>query len=254
MRWGVIAVVLLLLTACQSPAPEPIIVTPSAPMDTPVPTVVETPAVAAEPTAAPVVEVTPVAPVADEGVYERPEEAGPSMQGYLQHFTDNVQNYRFAYKNDIWLVQGKNAKVVLFRVITNEFHAPFIDTLYFDFGKRTLIGVCEGRDTNIKRQCALQDAIGKKYAMPYVQFKIVLPEDWMREFQNLYTQVSDTPQLITDRETVHLKHAGRTRTTDMFIDPAIGLPLVVIDNDIEYHYDELAKNQFGSDSNVVPIG
>jgi hypothetical protein len=139
-------------------------------------------------------------------------------------------------------------------VLQNQFHAPFIDTLYFDFAKRTLVGVCEGRDTNIKRQCSQQDAIGKKYAMPYVQFKIPLPEDWMREFQNIYTQVSDTPQLITDRETVHLKHSGRTRTTDLFIDPAIGLPLVVIDNDAEYHYDDLAKNQFGSDSNVVPIG
>lgn len=247
MRWGVIAVIaLLFLSACTSPAPEPVAVTP-------VPTAVETPVAEPEPTAAPVVEETPEPP-ADEGVYERPEEAGPSMQGYLQHFTDTVQNYRFTYKNDRWLVQGTNAKVILFRVMQNEFHAPFIDTLYFDFAKRTLVGVCEGRDTNVKRQCAQQDAIGKKYAMPYVQFKIPLPEDWMREFQNLYTQVSDTPQLITDRETVHLKHTGRTRTTDLFIDPAIGLPLVVIDNDAEYHYDDIAKNQFGSDSNVVPIG
>jgi len=256
MRWGmIIAAIVLLLLACK-----PVVVTETVPAPQPaVPEVQPVAEPAAEPQAepAPVPEpaVTVESPPAEaEGVYDPEVEALPSIPLYLDTFKNDVKNYRFTFKNDKWVVQGKNAKVILFRVMKNEYHAPFIDTIYFDLERRTAVGMCEGRDTNIRKQCALQDVTGKKYSLPYVQFKIRLPHDWLVEFQNLYTSVSETPQLVTDRDTVHLRHLTQSRTTDMWIDPGIGLPLVVIDNGAEYHYDDLAKNQFGSDTNVLPIG
>jgi hypothetical protein len=252
MRRGVlIAAIVLFLLACK-----PVVVTETAPAPAAEPVVQPkaAPVAEAEPATVPEPAATVESPPAEEGVYEPPVDAPPSIPLYLDTFKNDVKNYRFTFKNDKWVVQGKNAKVLLFRVMKNEYHAPFIDTIYFDLERRTAVGMCEGRDTNIRKQCALQDVTGKKYSLPYLQFKIRLPHDWLNEFQSMYTSVSETPQLVTDRDTVHLRHLTQVRTTDLWIDPSIGLPLVVIDNGAEYHYDDLVKNQFGADTNVLPIG
>jgi len=165
--------------------------------------------------------------------------------GFLQKFTNEIKDYAFTYRGDQWFVAGTKAKIKLNRVLENQYHAQFIDTIYIDLERRTAIGVCEGRDTNIKKQCTLRKTLDEKYALPYVQFKIILPEDWLREMQNLYVSVSDTPRLVTDRKTVHLKHSSQIRQTDLFIEPSSGLPIAVIDNGIEYQYDHLNKNQLG---------
>lgn len=261
MRWGVlVAVVVLFLIACRAPAP----VAPAelAPAESSEPAVepvdeevvdeepVPEPAVTVEPG---VPEELPVEPEAEEGVYERPAEDVPSIPLYLKTFKESVEDYKFTFRSDKWYVKGKNAKVELFRILQNEFHAPFIDTIYFDLERRTAVGVCEGRDNNIKTQCSLQDVLGKKFSMPYVQFKIKLPEDWLVEFQNYYTSLSDTPRLVTDRDTVHLKYSTQTRVVDFFIDPSSGLPIVVVDgDDAEYQYQNLAKNQLKPTERVVP--
>lgn len=257
MRWGVlVAIVVLFLIACRAPAPvvpaEPAVpaeeqVVPAEPVEE---------AVDEEPVPAVIVEPgVPEVPIneSEEGVYERPAEDVPSIPLYLKTFRENVEDYAFTFRSDKWYVKGKNAKVELFRILQNEFHAPFIDTIYFDLERRTAVGVCEGRDNNIKTQCSLQDVLGKKFSMPYVQFKIKLPEDWLVEFQNYYTSLSDTPRLVTDRDTVHLKYSTQTRIVDFFIDPSSGLPIAVIDgDDAEYQYNNLAKNQLKPTDRVVP--
>lgn len=261
MRWGVlVAIVVLFLIACRAPAP----VAPAVPEG-----IVESPAVEGqvEDAEEPVVDEEPVSAVtvepgvpeeppvneSEEGVYERPAEDVPSIPLYMKTFKENVEDYAFTFRSDKWYVKGKHAKVELFRILQNEFHAPFIDTIYFDLERRTAVGVCEGRDNNIKVQCTQQNVLGKKFSMPYVQFKIKLPEDWLVEFQNYYTSVSDTPRLVTDRDTVHLKYGTQTRVVDFFIDPSSGLPIVVVDgDDAEYQYQNLAKNQLKPTERVVP--
>lgn len=257
MRWGVlVAIVVLFLIACRAPAPAAPV--ESAPAGTPEPAVepVVEEVVDEEPVPAVIVEPgVPEVPIneSEEGVYERPAEDVPSIPLYLKTFKENVEDYAFTFRSDKWYVKGKNAKVELFRILQNEFHAPFIDTIYFDLERRTAVGVCEGRDNNIKTQCSLQDVLGKKFSMPYVQFKIKLPEDWLVEFQNYYTSLSDTPRLVTDRDTVHLKYSTQTRVVDFFIDPSSGLPIVVVDgDDAEYQYQNLAKNQLKPTERVVP--
>jgi hypothetical protein len=187
----------------------------------------------------------------ETGTYERPAEAPPSIAKYQAIFKD-VKNYKFTYKNDRWFVSGKRAKMIPFRVLENMYRAPFIDTIYFDLENLTAVGVCEGRDTQIKRQCAQMDVLGKKYSVPYVQFKIQLPEDWLIEYQNLYMYVADTPKLASPVETVHLKHQTQTRLVDIYFDPVIGLPVAVVDNGIEYHYELLSKNSLGFQESIVP--
>ncbi len=248
MRFTIIlAALFVFLAACAPAAPQPIIV-PSAPAPVEQPPVappVEPPAVEQSPAES---EPTP----AEEGVYERPVEEGPSIPKYLNQFKNEVTSYSFVFKSDNYLVAGKHARIDLFRVLQNQYHAPFIDTVYLDLERKTAIGVCEGRNDNIKKQCAVQDALGRKYALPYVQFKITLPEDWLVESQNLYVTESATPTLVTDRPTVHLKHSTKTRTIDFFIDPAIGLPIIVIEDNLEYQYTKLAKNQLGFQEKIVP--
>jgi hypothetical protein len=253
MRWGVsVAIAVLFLIACRAPAP-------IVPAETAAPEPAEESVVGEEPVPESAVTVESGEPEeapaneSDEGVYERPAEDVPSIPLYTKVFKENVQDYKFTFRSDKWYVKGRNAKVELFRILQNEFHAPFIDTIYFDLERRTAVGVCEGRDNNIKTQCVQRDTLGKKFSMPYVQFKIKLPEDWLVEFQNYYTFVSDTPRLVTDRDTVHLKYSTQTRVVDFFIDPSSGLPIAVIDgDDAEYQYQNLAKNQLKPTERVVP--
>lgn len=249
MRCGImLAFIALFLLACAPiEEPQPIVV-PSAPEQPPVeqPPVVEQP-----PAEQPPAEQPPAEPP-EEGMYERPPEEGPSIAKYLNQFRNEVKNYKFTFKNDQWTVEGNHARIDLFRVLQNQYHADFIDTVYLDLERRTAIGVCEGKVPNILKQCALRQTLHKKYAVPYVQFKIVLPEDWLAQSQNMYVTESDTPRLVTDRPTVHLKHQTQTRLFDLFIDPSIGLPIVVIDDGIEHQYQRLTKNQLGPKEKVIP--
>ncbi|MEM4254095.1 MAG: hypothetical protein QXR48_01780 [Candidatus Woesearchaeota archaeon] len=189
----------------------------------------------------PVVNVTPM--IKEEGIYERPPEEPPSIAKFLEQFRKEVKDYTFTYKSDKWLVKGKKAKIILFRTLQNQYTAPFIDTIYIDLEKRTAFGTCEGYNNNIKVQCAQRETLGKPYAVPYMQFKIQLPEDWLTDLQNLYFTVADAPRLAADRPTVHLKHQSQKRVIDIYIDPSSGLPVAVVDNGTEYHYQGLAKNQ-----------
>jgi len=193
-----------------------------------------------------------VEPPAEEGIYEPPVAEEPTIAKFLEQYRKEVKNYKFTYKSNTWVVEGDKAKILLFRVLQNQYHAPYIDTIYLDLTRQTAVGVCEGHDQIIRKQCAVRQTLDKQYAMPYVQFKINLPHEWLVEFQNLYVTLAETPQLVMDRETVHLKHSTNTRMTDMFIDPGIGLPVVVVDNNIEYHYENMAKNQFGPKEKTTP--
>ncbi len=264
MRWATVAVlVILLLAGCREKAFVPITLGEQMPVENTTEPSTETLPVANE-TTAPFEEVVykpgnDTEPAIGEQpetneptAYEPPVEAPPSMAKYQAIFRNNVKNYKFTYKNDKWFVSGKRAKMIPFRVLENMYQAPFIDTLYFDLENLTAVGVCEGRDTQIKRQCAQMGVLGKKYSVPYVQFKIQLPEDWFAGYQNLYMTVADSPKLASPIETVHLKHQTQTRRVDIYFDPVIGLPVAVVDNGIEYHYGLLSKNSLGFQESMVP--
>ncbi len=265
MRLGVIIVALLLVLSACKPVVIEDVPEPAAPVEPPKPqapepnpnVIVETPPETAV-TAPSDVAASVAEPAVNESaepeetVYERPVEAPPSIMKYQVIFRRDVSNYKFNYKGDQWFVQGKRAKLIPFRILENIYHAPFIDTIYFDLENRTVVGVCEGRDDSIKRQCLQQNALGTKFSMPYIQFKIPLPEDWLTEYQNLYMTLADAPKLVTDRDTVHLKHQSQTRVIDVYIDPAIGLPLAVVDSGVEYKYERLSKNSLGFGQKMVP--
>jgi hypothetical protein len=255
---ALLAVLVALLAGCamlQKEQPPAMPVPAAEPVAEPVDLPERAPASEDQPTsgsALPESNVTVEAGVPEEGVYERAPEEPKTMADFLSYFRNNVDNYRFKFKSDTWYVAGRTAKIELFRVLENEYHAPFIDTIYLDLERRTAVGVCEGRSTNIRKQCALRQTLDNKYALPYVQFKIKLPEDWLVEFQNLYVSPAETPQLVSDRETVHMKHATKTRLTDLYIDPSSGLPVAVVDGGAEYKYEALAKNNFAPGTVLVP--
>ncbi len=260
MRWAAITVlVILLLAGCREKEFVPIIQGEQMPVENKtepsLPVVNET-APFEETVYKPATETEPAVgqqPETNEtGTYEMPVEAPPSIAKYQAIFKGDVKNYKFTYKNDLWYVSGKRAKVVPFRVLENMYLAPYIDTIYFDLENLTAVGVCEGRELQVKRQCAQMGILGKKYSVPYVQFRIQLPEDWFVEYQNLHMFVADAPKLVSDRDTVHLKHQDQTRPVDIYFDPVIGLPLAVVDNGVEYHYELLSKNSLGFQESVVP--
>jgi hypothetical protein len=263
MRWGLIIAMLavIVLAACKPVVIEDVPVTPSE-QAIPAPQPAANPNILVEHppeenvTAPAVVQPPVIQPVeeneTEKSFYERQPEAPPSIAKYQVIFRKEAKNYKFNYKTDQWFVEGKRAKIIPFRVLENIYHAPFIDTIYLDLENRTAVGVCEGRDDNIKRQCIQQNVLGKKFAMPYVQVKIPLPEDWLVEYQNLFMTVANAPKLATDRTTVHLKHISQTRTVDVYIDPSFGLPVAVVDNGIEYHYERLSRNSLGFNEKMVP--
>jgi hypothetical protein len=188
----------------------------------------------------------------EPGVYERQPEAPPSIAKFAVIFRKQVKEYKFVYKTDQWFVQGKRAKIIPYNVLENIYRAPFVDAIYIDLENKTAVGVCEGRDSNLRKKCTSMGVLGKQYALPYVQFKIQLPEDWLFDYQNLYMTVADAPKLAIEREVVHLKHQSNTRIVDIYIDPTMGLPVAVIDDNVEYHYDRLSKNSLGFQESMVP--
>lgn len=177
-----------------------------------------------------------------EGQYEPSTQEKPSIQKFASTFLNEVKNYKFKHDNNWYKVKGDLVRIELGRVLKNAYNAPFIDVVYLDRERRMATGVCEGLDNNIKKQCALRGTLKQRYAVPYLKFAIKFPDDWLEEFQNLYTVQAQTPQLVTDRPTIHLKHATQLRTTDLYFDPTSGLPIAVIDNNKEYHYTKLSKN------------
>ena len=246
MRWGVLcSVILIFLMACSPAEPEQEAV-PIEPEPIAEPVVEAVPEPVEEPEEAVVVETAP-----EEEIYERPPD-DPHIIKFLKTYESSVTDYKFEFKNNVWHVKGKKAKMIPFRILENKYHDPVIDTIYFDFKRKTATGACEGHDYNIRKQCTLRNIIGQQYALPYVQFKIPLPDEWLYEVQNLYVFESTSPKLVIDRQTIHLKHSLGTRTTDLFFDPSSGLPVVVIDDSKEYHYDNLAKNQLRTGEDVVP--
>jgi len=244
MRWALLMILLLSLTACsvffEQPAPAaPVPVAPAPVVQPSVNATAPAPAAPApaENESAPAEETSPA-----EETHDIAGPEAPSVAQFIDIFHKDVKNYKFTYKNDLWMVQGKQAKVVPFRTLQNVYAAPMIDTIYFDLDRRTAVGVCEGRDTQTRKQCASRKILGVPYALPYVQFKIKLPEEWLTEFQSLYLAEAETPKINTDRPTTHLKYLTHTRTTDLYIDESSGLPVAVIDDGTEYHYELLAKN------------
>ncbi|MEM4240104.1 MAG: hypothetical protein QXM31_03555 [Candidatus Woesearchaeota archaeon] len=247
MRWAMaLTLVILLLAACKPVETQEIIHEPAVPVVEQPPATM--PVVEQPPVAEPVVEQPPATVPAAEPVYERPPEQQPTITGFLSQYKNEVKDYKFNYKNDAWAVQGNYARIKLFRVLQNIYQAPYIDTVYLDLERRTAVGVCVGYDDKIRRQCADRQTLGRKYALPYVQFKIMLPHDWLFDKQNLYFTIADTPKLVTSRQTVHLKHQSQARVIDLYIDPSSGLPVAAVEDGTEYHYENLAKNQLGSES------
>jgi hypothetical protein len=249
MRWGSIAAILLVLLAgCitiqvpdktdeepQAPGPVPAPAEPAEAQAQPSPEDAEPQAQGPEPPA------PSPEPVAEEQ-REPPAPTAASIQGFYDLYLTEVKNYKFTYNSDVYKVKGRFVRIELFRVLQNIYNAPYIDVIYLDRERRMAVGVCEGRDIQIKKQCSMRDTLDKQFAVPYIQFAITFPDDWLKEFLNLYSAPAETPRLPTERLTVHLKHTTQTRTTDLYIDPSSGLPLVVIDNSKEYHYQGLSRN------------
>lgn len=240
--WVAAIIILLAIAGCvkapieevvEEPLSEPVVEVQEEIVEEPPEEVIEEPEETEE-----VVEEEPI-----EGQYEPDPVVKYSIQDFYTKYQNDVRNYDFTYNNNKYQVKGKLAKIELFRVLQNVYNAPYIDIVYLDRERRMAIGVCEGIGIQIKKQCLMRDTLNKQFAVPYIEFAIKFPDDWLKEFMNLYTAPADTPVLVTDRPTIHLKHITATRTAELYIDPSIGLPVVVIDNSKEYHYTHLAKNK-----------
>lgn len=177
-----------------------------------------------------------------EGQYDPVVEKTPAIASFRNTFLNDVKNYQFSHGTNQYKVKGKLVKIILGRVLQNQYNAPHLDVVYLDRSRKMALGVCEGLDQNIRRQCAHRGTLKQFFAVPYLQFAITFPEDWLEEFLYKPAFPAETPQLATERPTVHLKHSTQTRTTDFFFDPPSGLPVVVLDNGREYHYAKLSKN------------
>lgn len=178
---------------------------------------------------------------APENQFE-PVEEEYSVKKFYELYKAEVQNYKFKFNTDIYKVKDNLVKIELSSVKENIYNAPFVDTVYLDRERKTAIGVCEGRNSNVRKKCTFREVWKKQFAMPYIKFAIKFPDDWLTEFLYLHTVLANRPVLATERPNIHLKYVSTSRKTELFFDPTSGLPMVVSDNNVEYHYKNLARN------------
>ncbi len=116
-----------------------------------------------------------------------PSHERTKMYKLLDIFAEKVTGYQFEYKDDDYYVKGTRYKVILdSAVIVKDVSFGdmkkslfYYDTIYVDRATKTAIAYCEGHDSQINTQCGKLGLYDLAYPVPFKNYDITLPEDWL---------------------------------------------------------------------------
>jgi hypothetical protein len=182
----------------------------------------------------------PVTP-ADETITEEPvNETIPQTKlgGYLETFAQTVQSYQFDYQQKTYRVRGSNIKITLDTPIYERSATsvdgksyPYIwlDAIYLDRKEKSAVGYCEGLTETVKEKCRQFELADVVFPRLFGDYLIPLPEDWLFTFLNYVPSEIQLHKTAIDRRIVDfLRFDVEGKTTELSIDPRIGLPLTVV--------------------------
>jgi hypothetical protein len=161
-----------------------------------------------------------------------PAQTRTRMYRFLDKFA-KVTGYDFAYKGDHYYSKGTKYKIILSAPETVsgakfgdvEKHLYYYDTIYVDRTAKTAIAYCEGHDSKVNKQCAQLELYDLAYPVPYNDYSILLPEDWLLTYLDKEpSSVEENKYYIEGRATVFVRF-NETPEIELNIDPGNGLVL-----------------------------
>ena len=192
---------------------------------------VETPAEEAEPAEEKVEETAKEAEAIEETV--SPPQERTRMYKFLDIFAAKVTSYEFEYKGDEYYVKGTRYKIILdapatvkevsFGDITKRLY--YYDTVYVDRATKTAMAYCEGHDSQVNTQCSQLELYDLAYPVPFTDYNIILPEDWLFNYLDTEpTTWDENKYYIESRASTTVTFAGDPEL-ELDFDPSSGLAL-----------------------------
>ncbi|VVB80845.1 Uncharacterised protein [uncultured archaeon] len=196
-------------------------------------------------------------PKAEETVKEEttsPAQTRTRMYKFFDAFA-KITGYDFIYKGDHYYSKGTKYKIILGAPNTatdvkfgdTEKHLFYYDTIYLDRNAKTAIAYCEGHTSQLNKQCAELALYDLAYPVPYNDYNILLPEDWLMENLDKEPSLVDANKYyINGRATIFVK-INETPEIELSFDPGTGLVLRADEKKGEqllarYNYEELSAN------------
>ena len=273
MKWALVIIALLILAGCAAPEESEAkklaeklkeeAEQPAAPVQTPEtqaqptpePTAVAIPTEIPEPTAVaiPIEIPKPITQDVEETVAQPQERT--EIYAFLDKFVQKVTGYQFSYKQDKYYVRGTKYKVELFRPVTQKSVTFgelkktlfYYDTVYVDRATKKAVAYCEGHQSYLNTQCAQLEIYDLAYPVPFADYNMTLPEDWLLAYVNQEPTVLEEDKYYVNQKSVtRATFEGENTTAELNFDPVTGL---VIRADLKsggqfgrYDYEDLAAN------------
>lgn len=171
-------------------------------------------------------------------IIEATEETEPAertpLYDFLDTFAKKVSGYQFIHKSDQYFVKGTKLKIVLDKprvarqVKLNgiAYSLFYYDTVYVDRAAKKATAYCEGRETELNRQCVKMNLHDVPYAVPFSEYNILLPEDWLFSFLDKNPVRIDKDKYIVLGKSAHsYTFRQGDDSTELFFDDITGLPV-----------------------------
>ncbi|MBS3124826.1 hypothetical protein J4211_01055 [Candidatus Woesearchaeota archaeon] len=176
---------------------------------------------------------------------------------FLDLFAKKVNSYQFTYNGNYYALKGTKYRVVLSHpgtarevTFSNTTRRQFyFDTVYVDRVAKTATGYCEGRTSNVNHQCATLELYDLAYSLPFNDYLIVLPEDWLLSYLNRDpSSFEENKYYVSDHSTILFTFNETNSITELNFDQSTGL-VIRADQKVDtvlvnrYDYKDLAANK-----------
>lgn len=161
-----------------------------------------------------------------------PAQQRTKMYRFLDTFAQKVKSYEFKYKQNTYKIKGTTYKIELYTAKTAnniqfgeiQKNLFYYDTIYVDRIQKTAIAYCEGHKSQVNTQCTQLELFDLAYPVPFKEYDILLPEDWLLENLNNEPDImEENKYYIEGRATVYVKF--NERELELNFDPGTGLVL-----------------------------
>jgi hypothetical protein len=153
------------------------------------------------------------------------------MYRFLDTFAKNVKSYSFTHKNNDYFVKGTRYKIHLYTpiIVKNvkfgemQKQLFYYDTVYVDRMAKTAITFCEGHKSSTNSQCYDLKLYDLAYPVPFKEYDIILPEDWLlSNVNNEPNQLEENKYYVKGRASVFVRFETDP-ALELSIDPGTGL-------------------------------
>lgn len=171
------------------------------------------------------------------------------MYRFVDIFAKNVKSYQFINKNNKYFVKGTRYKILLYTPIIvkdvkfGEMQKQlfYYDAVYVDRAAKTAIAFCEGHKSSTNSQCYDMKLYDLAYPVPYKEYDIILPEDWLlSNVNNEPNQLEENKYYVKGRASVFVRFET-SPALELSMDPGTGL---VMQADLKKGSQMLSRNEY----------